>query len=112
MRTVPLFNLPPNHPDWLYWQRHCYLITQMPTDSGSNCPNLDPTLLYPHFPLAFSSCDEQDYTLIMTEVERFAIANLDTLRHLATRSKPATVNVFDQQTLTVCGSLNCCKWVC
>ncbi|MFW6359731.1 MAG: FAD-dependent oxidoreductase [Chroococcales cyanobacterium] len=38
---IPLFNLSPNHPDWLFWQRH-FLNFPDTYPIGGNCPNLKP----------------------------------------------------------------------
>ena len=68
---IPLFNLPPNHPDWLYWQRY-YLDQLEAYPISGNCPRTQNTL----FPLKpdshsfegiFNRRSEQDYTLTLTE---------------------------------------------
>ncbi|GAB4205611.1 MAG: FAD-dependent oxidoreductase [Coleofasciculaceae cyanobacterium] len=80
---IPLLNLPANHPDWLYWQRY-YLDNpeNYPTTGNVSVQelkigrlnverwedNLQPANLQPStFTGIFQRCDEQDYTLTVTE---------------------------------------------
>jgi hypothetical protein len=112
---VPLFNLPPNHPDWLYWQRY-YLDHPDAYPDRGNCPcNLDPTpyslLATPCFSGIFHRRDEQDYTLTMTEAGglRSQTWTLVTLRPEVNQQLQMCL---DQQLLTVCGRLNHAgKWL-
>ncbi|PSB32347.1 FAD-dependent oxidoreductase [Chlorogloea sp. CCALA 695] len=68
---IPLFNLPPNHPDWLYWQRY-YLEHLEAYPISGNCPcNQSPlSPLAPDsriFEGIFNRRSDQDYTLTLTE---------------------------------------------
>ncbi len=68
---IPLFNLPPNHPDWLYWQQY-YLEHPEAYPNSGNCPctqNLSPPLQPDSrvFQGIFNCHGEQNYTLTLTE---------------------------------------------
>ena len=68
---IPLFNLPPNHPDWLYWQRY-YLEQPEAYPISGNCPCTQNTLFplkpdYHSFEGIFNRHSDQDYTLTLTE---------------------------------------------
>lgn len=92
--VVPLYNLPPEHPDWLHWQRH-YLEHPDQYPADGNVPNLPPMAIAedsPHpgpqpalqpvhgliRPLA-----PQSYTLTLDET---AIASLSSASPLANRA--------------------------
>ncbi|MUL34866.1 FAD-dependent oxidoreductase [Gloeocapsopsis dulcis] len=64
---VPLFNLPPQHPDWLLWQKY-YLDNPKKYPVDGNCP----CSLYPDMPSGittfsgiFHKNDVQNYTIII-----------------------------------------------
>ncbi len=108
---VPLFNLPPTHPDWLYWQ-HYYLEQPEAYPVSGNCPcpqNGSP-------PLQFDSCvfegilnrhSDQDYTLTLTEsVQIWQLVTLRSHIHEQLQICP------DNQLLKVWGTLNYSgKWL-
>jgi len=67
---IPLFNLPPDHPDWLKWQYY-YLDNPEFYPPDANCPV---TVISPHpskdsqlFSGIFQRQSYQDYTLTLTE---------------------------------------------
>lgn len=112
---VPLFNLPPNHPDWLHWQRYYLDHPDAYPDSG-NCPcDIDTTPYFslptPRFSGIFHRRDEQDYTLTLTDPAdlRTTTWTLVTLRSQVDEQLQMCI---DQQPLTVCGELNHAgKWL-
>ncbi len=67
---IPLFNLPPDHPDWLRWQ-HYYLDRPEAYPPTGNCPcnYYSSPLAHPslRFGGIFHHRDEQDYTLTLSE---------------------------------------------
>ena len=135
---VPLFNLPPNHPDWLHWQRY-YLEHPEAYPTSGNCPcsqntslfscqhsklragtdgqtrragtptprhlSYDPLQNSKLFSGIFHRCDEQDYTLTLTEpgTLRGQTWTVVTLRSLVDQQLQMCL---DQQPLTVWGRLN------
>ncbi|MBE9177863.1 FAD-dependent oxidoreductase [Oculatella sp. LEGE 06141] len=87
--VVPLFNLPPNHPDWASWQQH-YLHHPDQYPSNGYCANLQPvqqkaiapTPRCQVFSGLFQRQGEQTYQLILAEPEpfreqSFALVTLD-----------------------------------
>lgn len=76
MAVVPLFNVPPDHPEWLHWQRY-YLDhpDQYPLDG--NAPLKQTQIVsskstQPSFTGQFERQAEQSYTLSLTEPEPMA----------------------------------------
>ncbi len=94
--VVPLYNLPPNHPDWLHWQRY-YLDHPDQYPADGNVPNLLPMTaleepLHPSPPPALHPVQglirpltPQSYTLTLTEG---AIATLSSTCPLASKTLP------------------------
>ena len=108
---IPLFNLPPNHPDWLYWQRY-YLEQPEAYPVSGNCPctqNASPPLKSDSrvFEGVFNRRSDQDYTLTLTE--SMQIWQLVTMRsHINEQLQICT----DNQPLKVWGTLNYSgKWL-
>ena len=103
---VPLFNLPPNHPDWLYWQRY-YLNHPEAYPASGDCPTSSPC--YSEKPGVvqhgiFHRRAEQDYTLTITDsIGLRQTWTLVTLRSLVDHQLQMCL---DQQPLTVWGRLN------
>ena len=66
--VVPLLNLPPQHPDWLNWQRH-YLDTPDTYPLDGNCPaaNVIPKSTAPTIEGWFEPRGDQDYTLTLPD---------------------------------------------
>jgi hypothetical protein len=106
---VPLFNLPPNHPDWLHWQRY-YLDNPEAYPTSGNCPcspNPSPLALH-HSPLfrgIFHRRDEQDYTFTITEPADLQ-GQTWTLVTLRSQVDQQLQMCVDKQPLTVYGRLN------
>jgi hypothetical protein len=67
---VPLFNLPPEHPDWLHWQ-HYYLDhpDQYPADGNCPVPAVTQERKGDLFRGKFHRCGEQDYELVMLDAQ-------------------------------------------
>ncbi|MBW4665101.1 MAG: FAD-dependent oxidoreductase [Chroococcus sp. CMT-3BRIN-NPC107] len=108
---IPLFNLPPNHPDWLYWQSY-YLARLEAYPVSGNCPctqNASPPLQPDSrvFEGIFNDRSEQDYTLTLTA--SMQTWQLVTLRsHIHEQLQACTNN----QHLKVRGTLNYSgKWL-
>lgn len=73
---VPLFNLLPNHPDWLVWQRY-YLDNPEDYPLSGNLANWQPDECIPNADLIvfegiFCRHQEQDYSITLTEPAAFA----------------------------------------
>jgi len=73
---VPLFNLPPHHPEWLHWQRH-YLNHPETYPSDGICPTssaLSIPLSYDaqSFTGTFQCLTEQEYSFTVTEPIAFS----------------------------------------
>ncbi|WP_009634371.1 hypothetical protein [Synechocystis sp. PCC 7509] len=108
---IPLFNLPSNHPDWLYWQTY-YLDNQEAYPISGNCPcsqNASPPL-QPNshsFEGIFNCHREQNYTLTLTE--SMQTWQLVTMRsHIHDKLQICTNNQY----LKVWGTLNYSgKWL-
>jgi FAD dependent oxidoreductase len=70
--VIPLFNLPPTHPDWLQWQRY-YLNSPESYSNTGDCPiTAHCSLLTAHSALfsgIFHRLAEQDYTLTLDSPE-------------------------------------------
>lgn len=108
---IPLFNLPPNHPDWLHWQRY-YLDNpefyptsgNCPCSPGPDCTDVTGNSTH-HFSGIFHRRQEQDYTFTITEPaqRRSQFWTLVTLRSQVDQQLQMCV---DQQPLTVYGRLN------
>jgi FAD dependent oxidoreductase len=108
---VPLFNLPPNHPDWLFWQRY-YLEQPEAYPVSGNCPCNQNTSspLTPDsrsFEGIFNCRSEQDYTLTLTE-------SMQTWQLVTMRSHiDEQLQIYpDNQLIKVWGTLNYSgKWL-
>lgn len=113
---IPLFNLPPNHPEWLHWQRY-YLDHPEAYPASGNCPCLNPTHQSPqrseigdpdasirHFCGIFHRHDEQDYTFTLTEPPDFQGQWI--LVTLRSQVDEQLQICLDQQVLKVWGWLN------
>ena len=103
---IPLFNLPPNHPEWLHWQRY-YLDHPEAYPANGNCPcslasSLSP-LACSLFKGIFHRHDEQDYTFTVTEPPLQGHWILVTLRSQIDEQLQICL---DQQPLKVWGWLN------
>jgi len=64
--VIPCYNLPPDHPDWLSWQRH-YLDNpeDYPLDGNCPCPTMNYQPKYAQlFTGTFEKIGEQDYRFI------------------------------------------------
>lgn len=108
---VPLFNLPPHHPDWSHWQRYYLEHPEAYPDSG-NCPctqNTSPPLQPTSrvFEGIFNRRSEQNYTLTLAELVQ--TWQLVTMRsHINEQLQICT----DNQPLKVRGTLNYSgKWL-
>ncbi len=116
---IPLFNLPYNHPDWLYWQRY-YLDhpEDYPTTGNASFQelkvgglkvegsNLQPANLQPAtFSGIFQRYNEQDYTITLTEPAVHA-GQTWMLITLQPEINEQLHNCTDQQRLIVWGRLN------
>jgi hypothetical protein len=69
---VPCFNLPPDHPDWLSWQRH-YLDNpeDYPLDGNCPCQAMDYQPRYTQlFTGIFEKIAEQDYRFMEKSVDQ------------------------------------------
>jgi len=103
---IPLFNLPPNHPEWRHWQRY-YLDHPEAYPASGNCPcsqNSSPLpLTTRHFSGIFHRHDEQDYTFTITEPPLPGHWILVTLRSQINEQLQICL---DQQLLKVWGWLN------
>jgi hypothetical protein len=82
---IPLFNLPPQHPDWLYWQNY-YLDHPEAYPTQGDCP-LQPSPLHPSpFTLhtgtlhtgTFIRNDDQDYSLIESSAKIWKLVTIFT----------------------------------
>lgn len=79
--VIPLFNLPPSHPDWLKWQRY-YLDHPESYPNTGNGP-IEPISQPSHaeaFSGIFNHDPEQHYTLVQAD-ERWLIVTLDPQIH-------------------------------
>lgn len=108
---IPLFNLPPHHPDRLHWQRY-YLEHPEAYPNSGNCPctQNDSTPLQTDsrvFEGIFNRRSEQNYTLTLTE--SMQTWQLVTMRsHINEQLQICT----DNQLLKVWGTLNYSgKWL-
>ncbi len=108
---IPLFNLSPHHPDWLYWQQY-YLKNLEAYPVSGNCPctqnALPPLLSDSHvFEGIFNRRSDQDYTLTLTELAQ--TWQLVTLRsHIHEQLQIC----IDNQLIKVWGTLNYSgKWL-
>jgi hypothetical protein len=124
---IPLFNLPPNHPDWLYWQRYYLDNPENYPSSGTVAQELETkhsfqsldnplnssTGLYSSLPTQpsalwkgiFQRRDEQDYTLTLTEPTIYA-GQTWTLITLQPDADEQLQACTDQQRLALWGRLN------
>lgn len=116
--VIPFFNLPPNHPDWLYWQRY-YLDhpEEYPTATGNVALEQEDevvkgdfsanSLVLPTSPFLgiFQRHAEQNYTFTLTEPAAYAgqVWLLITL-HQAVEKQLRSCT--DQQTIKIWGRLN------
>ena len=104
---IPLFNLSPNHPDWLHWQRY-YLDHPEAYPTSGNCPCPPAPPAPPASSALFSGIfhrhNEQDYTFtIATPADLQGDWTLVTLRSLVNEQLQMCL---DAQPLTVWGRLN------
>jgi len=106
---VPLLNLPPQHPDWLYWQRY-YLDHPESYPADGNCPARSEDRFASQVPLGrftgeFQRQGDQDYRLMMTQPIALAgeTVSLVTLRHEVNEQLG---RYSSGQRLTVAGGLN------
>jgi len=109
--VIPLFNLPPHHPSWLYWQSY-YLDNSEAYPVSGNCPCTQNALspLQPNsrvFQGIFNHHSEQDYTLTLTEsVQTWQLVTMRS--HIHKQLQICT----DNQPLKVLGTLNYSgKWL-
>lgn len=107
---VPLFNLSPNNPEWLYWQQY-YLEHPEAYPASGNCPiaqNVLP-LVNPSYRLfqgIFHRLGEQDYTLTLADADAWKLV---TLRSHIDEQLQICIN---NQYLIVRGTLNYSgKWL-
>lgn len=105
---IPLFNLLPNHPDWLVWQRY-YLDNPEDYPISGTLPNWQPkTEWIPHADLIFKGVfqrhQEQDYSITLTEPA--ASAGQWKLITLQPDVDEQLQNCTDQQPITIWGRLN------
>jgi hypothetical protein len=106
---IPLFNLLPNHPDWLVWQRY-YLDHPEDYPLSGTLPNWQPeTESIPNADLIifkgiFRRHLEQDYSITVTEP--LASAGQWTLITLQPDVDQQLQNCTNQQQITVRGRLN------
>ena len=104
---VPLFNLSPNHPDWLHWQRY-YLNHPEAYPPSGDCPlpliPIAPISPPSRFSGIFHRGAEQDYTLTLTEPG--SLLTHWTLVTLQPEVDKLLQMCLDQQLLTVWGRLN------
>ncbi len=103
---IPLFNLPPNHPNWLHWQRY-YLDHPEAYPTSGNCPCTEAPLYRStsaFFSGIFHRHNEQDYTFALTEPAHLqGHWKLVTLRSLVNEQLQMCL---DTQPMTVWGNLN------
>ncbi|NES94830.1 MAG: FAD-dependent oxidoreductase [Desertifilum sp. SIO1I2] len=77
--VIPLYNLPPNHPRWLDWQRY-YLASPEQYPPDGNCPDWDlPVSQSPHsYSGLFQRHDAQTYTICLdSSAETWKLVTLD-----------------------------------
>jgi FAD dependent oxidoreductase len=79
--VIPLFNLPPHHPDWRQWQQY-YLAHPDEYPSDGYCPVQSPpqkvmTIGTPTFTGTFQRKATQDYTLILANSTPRILVTLD-----------------------------------
>jgi FAD dependent oxidoreductase len=82
--VIPLFNLVPDHPDWLQWQRY-YLQHPHAYPPQGDCPNLSPVSLclppdakhLQEFTGIFEAEGHQRYTLRQENGDRWQLVTLD-----------------------------------
>ncbi len=109
---IPLFNLPPDHPDWLHWQRY-YLEHPENYPASGDCPVGEAGEVggnYQLFSGIFCRWNEQNYTLSVAEpVQEQGEWTLVTLRSPIDKQ----LQIYPhQQPLTVRGRLNhAAKWL-
>ena len=113
--VVPLFNLPPDHPEWLDWQLY-YLDNPDAYPATGNCPissksqykylqnKTVQSLKAKSFRGIFHRLDHQDYRFsITTATQNQLFLELVTLRsHIDEQLQ----NLIDQQSLQICGYWN------
>jgi hypothetical protein len=79
--VIPLFNLPPQHPDWLHWQHH-YLNAPDEYPLDGYCPIKPPikqcvAIGTPAFNGTFHRRNQQDYELLIADSTTRALVTLD-----------------------------------
>jgi FAD dependent oxidoreductase len=113
--VVPLFNLPPDHPEWLDWQLY-YLDNPDAYPATGNCPISSnyqykylqtksvQSLNQEYFRGIFHRLDQQDYRFsITTATQKQLLLQIVTLRsHIDEQMQ----NLIDQQSLQICGYWN------
>ena len=108
---IPLFNLPPDHPDWLYWQRY-YRDHPEAYPASGDCP-CSTSFPSSHKRDAYSTLfsgifyyhDEQDYSLTLTQPVELQ-GQTWTLVTLRSQCDQQLKTCLDRQFLTVWGKLN------
>lgn len=106
--VIPLFNLPPEHPDWLKWQRY-YLDHPDAYPTGGNCPCADnfsfQTRTCKYYTGIFHRHNPQEYSITLTDpmAQAGQTWTLITLRPEVNQKLPAC---NDQQLLSVGGRCN------
>ncbi len=113
---IPLFNLPPNHPDWLHWQLY-YLYNLEFYPASGNCSHLSPSQYYYGDSKTALQCNcncftgiihhlnQQDYRFTITtpDEHRGQVWQLVTLRsHIDEQLQSSS----HEQILTVWGCIN------
>jgi hypothetical protein len=82
---IPLYNLPPQHPEWLHWQQY-YLNQPEAYPTSGNCPlthplSGQPSTLPPDLAQQYSGTfyrnGDEDYTLVDSTGKSWAIVTLD-----------------------------------
>nr|WP_228062011.1 FAD-dependent oxidoreductase [Coleofasciculus sp. LEGE 07081] len=113
---IPLFNVPPQHPDWLYWQRY-YLDKPEDYPASGHVSRGAGELVLPYSGQSFSGlfstlftgtfyCNgEQDYTIALSQPTERA-GEIWRLITLQPEVNERLLSCRDQQQLTVWGRLN------
>lgn len=112
---IPLFNLTPDHPEWLHWQLY-YLDRPDAYPATGDCPKQNssksPNPQIPAYPIPQSTCTgifhrhaDQDYTLTLTGPPELANQTL-TLVTLEPEVDRQLLSGRDGQPVTVIGRLN------
>ena len=106
--VIPLYNLSPSHPDWLYWQRY-YLANPEAYPSDGNCPctsHIDPIISEVNsYRGRFMTVGNGEYGIAVTspESDRDRVWQLITLRPEVNLT---LLNYNDGQLISVSGRYN------